>query len=176
MRRRVGEDVVMGLDLSLTGSAVAVLPGNWDATNPWAGVTFHRFTEEGKLAGLCRQAAIVRGIWQLAVRTGVKRAYVEQYAFSYVANSITVIAEMVGSVKLELWTSLGIEVVPVVASSARKTLLGPLPKMSRKEVKAHLKHAFAEMGAPELDEDQRDAFVIANRGRHDLGLPCLSCG
>jgi hypothetical protein len=169
--------VVLGLDLSLRGAGAVVLPGDWDPRRPNAGVVAHRFTQEGKLEGRHRQAAIVRGIWQLAVRHGVTDSYVEEHSFSKgLMSHAYARAELVGAVKNELWTSLAIETVPVVASSARKLLFGPQRRMNTKEWKQFIAAGFQEMGLDLPDEDTRDAAVVANAGRHRLGLLCLSVG
>jgi hypothetical protein len=170
------DHAVLGLDLSLTGSAAVVLPKGWNPSAPWTAISFQRFGEQGALRGQERTSAIVHAVWKLAVREGVTKAFVEQYAFSFAPNAITHVAELVGAIKETLHTSLKIETVPIVASSARKLLFGKLPRMSRKETKALIKSEFEKLGAPFPDEDTRDAFIVCNAARHTLGLPCLASG
>ena len=168
---------VLGLDLSLRGAGAVVLPGCWDPSRPNAGVVAHRFTEEGRLEGRERQAAIVRGVWRLAVQQAVKWAFVEEHSFSKgLMKHAYARAELVGAVKNDLWSQLGIEVVPVVASSARKLLFGPQRRMTSREWKQFIQAGFGDMGLDLPDEDTRDAMVVANAGRHVRGLVCLSAG
>ena len=164
----------MGLDLSLTGSAAVILFADWTPSKPWKNLARERYDEEGKLPGVMRAEAVAGAILKFASVYGVAKAAVEQYAFSFRSDTLTETAELVGAVRLKLYEEIDLELFPVVASSARKTLLGPMPKMSRKEWKAHLKHVFDGWGAPFDDEDTRDAFVVVNRLRHDLGLSCLA--
>ena len=71
----------------------------------------------------------------------------------------------------------GVAVIPIVASSARKLLFGPQRRMSTREWKLFIHASFREMGAPGTwGEDERDAFCVANAGRHLLGAPCLAHG
>ena len=167
---------VMGLDLSLRGSAAVVLPKGWNPAKPWEGISFERFGEPGKLEGEERVDAIVERVAFLMAAHDVDRVFIEQYAFSFSANAITAIAELVGVVKHYVWTHHLTTVVPIVASSARKTFFGPLPRMSRKEVKAFIGFELDKLGAPFANEDTRDAFLVGNAGRHKLGLVCLASG
>lgn len=169
------EVAVMGIDLSFKNTAVVVLPAGW-SPGDWCAVRSVRLSEEGKLAGQERVEAIVARIYERIEVYGVERVFIENYAFSFSANSITGIAEVVGALRHMVWCGRRQLVVPIVASSARKTLLGRLPKMSRKEIKKHIEIELGKMGASFEDEDTRDAFVVANRGRHDLGLACLAQG
>ena len=177
MRRPATVPAVLGLDLSLRGSGAVVLRGAWDPADPWVGFTHHRFTEEGTLEGAARRSAISLAVWRLAVREGVGRSFVEEHSFSKgLLKHAFARAELVGAVKEALWSTGHLDTVPVVASGARKLLFGAQRRMNSKEWKRFIEAGFTEMGAPPMDEDSRDAFVIANAGRHALGLPCLSCG
>jgi Holliday junction resolvasome RuvABC endonuclease subunit len=163
----------MGLDVSLRGTGWCVLPKEWQPGSWWS-VKSGRLTEEGALEGMPRVEAAVKAVTERVVVYGVSAVFVEQYAFSFSTNGITRVAELLGALRYELWKLDGIEVVPVVASSARKTLFGKLPRMVRKEIKQHVEHELGKMGAPkEWSEDERDAFCIANHGRLVLTLPCL---
>jgi Holliday junction resolvasome RuvABC endonuclease subunit len=164
---------VLGLDLSLRGSAAVVLPKGWNPADPWKGIVFKRFGESGSLEGIKRTDAVVADIDAIMSGHSVDRVYLEQYAFSFSANAITHIAELVGVIKWYVWQHYLTEVVPIVASSARKTFFGKLPRMERKVLKAFIGFELDKLGAPFANEDTRDAFCIANAGRFALGLPCL---
>ena len=166
-RPKYGPRAVMGLDLSLRGSAMVVLESDW-TPGTWKRTRAERFTMAGLLAGDERVAAIVEGIHNNIGEVG--HAFVEQHAFSAgLLSHAMARAELVGAVKRELFRQYRITVVPVVASSARKTLFGKQPRMSRKEWKRFIWAQLDEMGAPFEDEDTRDAFVIANAGWMQLG-------
>ena len=71
-----------------------------------------------------------------------------------------------------LWASLrlGGEMAvpePIPAASARKTIMGKLP---RRDVKKAVMARLDEWKVPKWTEDERDAFVIANEGRFRCGL------
>jgi len=168
-------EVVLGLDLSLTGSAAVVLGSGWRPEEPTREVIHHRFGDEGKLEGIERQAAIVNGIWRLAIKEGVTRAFVEEHSFGKgLMKYAFARAELVGAVKLSLWSIDRLATVPVVASGARKLLFGKQQRMGSKEWKAFIRINFTNMQIDLPDEDTRDAYVVANGGRHVLGLPCLA--
>lgn len=165
----------MGLDVSLKGTGICVLPTDW-APGDWGSVKSVRLGDEGELGGMDRVTEIARRIQERVSVYGVNRAAIENYAFSFSANAITVVAELVGAIRYELWTGQNLLVRPIVASSARKTLFGAQRRMNRKEVKHFISIEMKKMGCPLESEDERDAFIIANRLRHDLGLPCLAAG
>ncbi len=168
---------VLGLDLSLRGSAAVLLHHDWDAARPWERISTERFGDEGELGGQERVEGIVEGILKLCSGRRVGHAFVEEHAFNMSAGKHFVArAELVGAAKHRLFVEVDVEVIPVVASSARKLLFGPLPRMDRKTGKAFIKDQLAKMGSPFPDEDSRDAFLVANAGRHSLGLPCLAHG
>jgi hypothetical protein len=179
--------IVVGLDLSLTGSGIAILPSDWHPGD-WGRVAFERLTEAGEKSGPERVEAIVNGVVAAVVlahaRVGEDRSDfppwvgVEEHAFSKFAQKHAFArAELVGAVKHQLHER-GVYVAAVVASHARKVFLGPLPRMARKEIKDHLAYVLGGMGAPagEWGEDVIDAFVIANCLRGERGMTCLSPG
>ena len=166
------------MDLSLTGSAIVLLPADW-SPGDWRGIGWERFAEEGKLRGQARPSAIAKAVVSFVRKVEGEEpptVFVEQHSFGAKSNSVFDRAELVGAVKHELYTRFGIGVVPIVASHARKVLLGKLPRMTSKEVKAVIKIDLAKMGCELPDEDSRDAFICANAGRHELGLTCLAAG
>ena len=174
--------VVMGLDLSLRGAAAVVLPSRWSPTEPWSTApaamqetpAHERFTVEGRLEGEERSAAIVGSVLELVAKHEVTHVFVEEYAFSFRATSVTGLAELRGALKYALWKTETLRLVPIVASSARKILFGKTPRMARKEWKAAIRTALDRMGSPFEDGDTRDAFVVANAARFRLGLPAFA--
>jgi hypothetical protein len=181
--RSTSPAAVIGLDLSLRGSGVVVLPSEWNPKTPWRDLTYARLGEQGKLDGFHRVAGIVGYVEQVVERsTSLEKrrrtkVFVEEHAFSMGLQKYAYArAELVGAVKHALWGGYGIETFPVVASHARKLLFGKMPKMSRKEWKKVIEIELGKMGAPFEDEDTRDAFLICNAGLEALRMPCLAHG
>jgi hypothetical protein len=173
---RPEEFAVAGLDLSLTGPALCVLPAGW-APGDWRAVQHLRVDVPQDLRGVVRVELIVEQLYKTLVeRHLVQRVFIEQYAFAFAQNAITNIAELVGAVRYRFWSSAGVAILPLVASSSRKLLFGKQPRMDRKTWKRFIEQQLRVMGAELPDDDTRDAFVVANHGRHSLGLPCLSVG
>jgi hypothetical protein len=65
-----------------------------------------------------------------------------------------------------------VEVETVAANTARKLVLGKVPK---KDVKAHVRETLLSMGMPRVwTDDEMDAFVAANWLRHVRGAWALT--
>jgi hypothetical protein len=182
--RAVEERAVVGLDLSEKASAAVWLPARWQPGD-WRSIVAETFDAEAEQeAGGYRRiyvvACAVRGFVEAVWRRDPHRfpaVFVEQYGFSYGSSrAVTGLAELGGSVRFTLRERHKAAVHPLVASSARKLLFGPQRRMARKEWKALVAVELGRMGCPLDDEDQRDAFVVANAARHALGLPCLAHG
>jgi hypothetical protein len=163
---------VLGLDLSLSRSAAVVMPvPGFERVHAWVAETDYR--------GQVLLHRMAKWIDLVAEESGATSAFFEQHVIMrgavLQAHALERI-ELVGALKLTL-ARRGIPVIAVVASSARKLLFGKLPRMKRPEIKKFVRHELRRMGAPETilaGEDEADAFVIANAGRHALGLPCFS--
>ena len=164
---------ILGLDLSLTGSAGCRLPAGWDPTHPWDGVTWERFGAAGKLQGEERVQGIVEGVLRM-VTPLTRHVYFEQYSFSKIQGKAFERAELVGAIKRELFVRHGFRMQPVVASAARKILLGPRRKRTSVEWKRTIAYELEMMGCPIDDGDSRDAFVVCNAARYQLGLSALA--
>lgn len=168
---------VLGMDLSLVGSAAVWMGSEWSPEEAWV-VDHVRLSAEGELLGRERRRAIVDGLLRFAHERRIDHAFVEEHSFSKgLGSSAFPRAELVGAVKDQFERQLGVVVHPVVASHARKVMFGRVRKMNRAEWKSYIKEAFGMLGWPggkELpDEDTRDAYVVANAGRHVLGIGCL---
>lgn len=87
-------------------------------------------------------------------------AVVEQYAFTSRHSHAHSLGELGGVVKVLLTARCGIPVEAVPPASARKLILGRLP---RKDVKVATAAALTRMGMPgDWTADEADAFVCAN--------------
>lgn len=172
MRRR--EPSVVGLDLSLRSPAAVLIPagwelGNWHELSWWSG----NFPPPapGDLAGqYARLLHITKTVVDFVVGSGATDVFVENYAFSASSTSVTKLAELGGAVRVALWRAEHL-VRPVVASQARKLLLGKLPKEG---AKVAVQRALYAHGAPFTNDDECDAFAVANLGLSELGLTAMT--
>lgn len=84
------------------------------------------------------------------------------------------LAELAGAVKHAVYSLTGLECSPVNVNTARKYLLGKLPKKDR-AVATHA--ALRRAGCPVLGDwstaDMADSFAVASYGRTEIGLPGL---
>jgi len=165
--------VIAGLDLSLTASAIVTVPTNWDSD--WKRVkslVFGRSLPKGATdadrIGRCRDIALA--LVRHAKQRGVKRAYIEGYAFSRNDQAHS-IGELGGVVRYLLAVN-GIEFVTANMNTARKLLLGKVPRSGAKDAcSLALHHA----GAPAWSLDESDAFVCANLGLSEYaGAYCFA--
>ena len=178
----------VGLDLSLRRPGFCFLLPGWRPQDPWQGVRVEA-VDEVKDAGSERLLRITRAVerfivavWLSGEHPRAPAVFVEQHAFGMAKGSYALErAELVGAVKVMVREHWEVETIPIVASSARKLLFGPVKRVQVSKEnggwKPFIEAGLREMGAPEeWGEDERDAFCIANAGRHLLGLPCLAYG
>lgn len=162
--------VILGLDLSLRGAGMVAMPLDWGGD--WGRLKRHTVGE-----GLPRDARealrigrlkrVVDDIISFARLTCCTAVIVEQYAFSSQSSQAHALGELGGVVKHQLVERLGLIVDVVSPASARKLILGKLP---RENVKNAVLHALTKMGMPlEWGADEADAFVVANWASTSLG-------
>jgi len=165
--------VIAGLDLSLTASAIVTVPTNWDSD--WKRVKTNvvgRSLPRGAIDAdrIDRCVDIATTLARHAKQRGVKRAYIEGYAFSRTDQAHS-IGELGGIVRYLLAIN-GIEFVTANMNTARKLLLGKVPRKGPKEA---CWGALAAAGAPAWSLDESDAFVCANLGLSEYaGAYCFA--
>lgn len=154
--------VLMGLDLSATAAAACAVPLDWDGQ--WQRVRTHvvglplpRDASDWDRAMRCE--AIARALVAFAHEHGVSEAWIEGYAFGQRTAAHT-LAEVGGVVRLEL-VRAGITIRTANMSTARKLLLGKVPRKGAKEA-CH--RTLWAAGSPPWTLDESDAFVCANLG------------
>ena len=171
--------VVAGFDLSLTGPALVVLGPGWSPVSPMRGLDAHDLS----LGKEARLSARIRGIVKKALlalsphwdqESNDVRAFVEQHAWASKGSYALERAELVGALEYALREEFGLSAGRIHPGSARKLLFGKMPKMSSKEWKKSIGHELPKMGVEIDGEDERDAFVVCNFARYELGLPCLA--
>ncbi len=169
--RKAFKGTVVGLDLSLTGAAACALPCPWDGDlldvrmMPMAG---YKLTNDASATERRERIISIRdAVLAFCTKVQARRIWVEDYAFS-APGRITMLAELGGTVKIDLWENWGVSVETVRASQARKVLLQKLPQ---KDSKLFTKINVQKLGGPAStwNEDQIDAFVIANYALSTVG-------
>lgn len=161
---------VVGLDLSLRTPAACALPIGWK--HKLKDIRVRTFFNEKLEADaspyerLIRLERIAVGVVKFCKEMNATAVFAEEYAFSRKNSQAHALGEGGGCVKLEVWRCLKIVTVPIVASSARKTLLERCPQ---KDPKSFVQYNVQRLGGPTLKwtGDEIDAFVIAN---HGLGI------
>lgn len=160
---------VLGLDLSLTRTAAVVIPATWQPCE-WGDIrsrTFGGPLEKGPSAQELadRVCGIARGVVEYAREFGVRHVYAEGYTFGAFGASHYQLAELGGAV-LFAFAQKGMLVRRINVSTARKYLLGMVPKKNPKPV---VRSTLERAGLHFATDDEYDAFVVANAG---LGV-CL---
>lgn len=173
---------IVGLDLSLTAAAACALPKKWDHDMKSARtmvVGYGVSNAEGEEARLERLDDIAEAIVKFCMMNHAVAVGVEDYAFSQGQSRAHALGEAGGVVKLEIYRRLQLTTIPIVASTARKTLLQKLPS-PRGQKKGFLKEFVVRnvrrLKGPTLKwtDDEIDAFVIANHRRMLAGETAMS--
>lgn len=170
---------VVGFDLSLKAPAACFIPAGWELGD-WNRLTsttyvghddaLVRTTADGLRWQYRRLAKISEWARAFVLTHRAAHTFVENYAFSKSSSSVTRLAELGGVARVELLT-YGRTLIPIVASSARKLILGKVPREDQKVV---TQQALWDHGAEFANGDECDAFVVANAGLSEIGLPFLS--
>lgn len=168
---------LMACDQSVRGFAVATAPLDW--AGDWGSVRAVRFDggaverKAPDAAHRTRQRQLLRWFrgqvdWHSPTTVGF-----ESYAFS--SRPDVDVVELVGMCKAHLW-DLEIDTVTINQSSARKLLLGKVPRKGL-DAKTAVSAALAAAGAPArltTTLDHTDALCILNAMLSDLGGYCFA--
>lgn len=154
--------VIAGLDLSLTASAIVTVPLDWDGdwkrvTSSVYGYGLARTAIDSERIARC--ADIASFLVKCARIRRVTKVYIEGYAFSR-ADKAHSLGELGGIVRYLLGMD-GIEYLTASMNTARKLLLGKVPRSGAKDACSQTLH---NAGAPPWTLDESDAFVCANWG------------
>jgi hypothetical protein len=167
---------VIGIDLSLRRTAAVHLPADW-IPGTWDGVQSMVSEQEGvegrdpeahayRLHAIAERLATFIGVCK------VKHVYCEDHAYGLAGRGGVTLAELAGAVKGRLFAR-GVVVIPVNMMTARKLLLGKLP---RKGAATAVQDALKQMGSPFEGSDEGDAWTVANWGRTELGMAGVTLG
>lgn len=172
MRRSLHSKVetIVGLDLSLRAAAACAIPVKWDhdvaklRTMVIGSSLSNDASEDERLD---RIDQICKAMVKFCGQNNAIAIGVEEYAFAQGASHAHAIGELGGNVKRDIRTLLGITPQPIIASTARKTLLQklPRPKGAKKGfLKSFVSYNVKRLGGQitRWTDDEIDAFVIAN--------------
>jgi Holliday junction resolvasome RuvABC endonuclease subunit len=166
------------LDLSLTGAAACAIRPGWKGD--WSQLATKRVgyplaKNPRPRETVDRLDTIARELVDFAELHGVTDAFVEGYAFSMVNSRSHALGEVGGAVKLDFRRRLDLVLHTVAPNTARKLLCGKVPakKTSGVEPKRYVQRWLIDLGADFATDDEGDAFVIANYGRREVGLPAM---
>jgi hypothetical protein len=164
--------VIAGLDLSATAAAIVGAPLGWDGD--WrhvrslvVGEPLRRNATDAERARRCENIATRHVAFCKSL--GVTVAFIESYGFNQ-ARAAHTLGEIGGVVRLELLRA-GIEIRTAPMSSARKMLLGKLP---RSDVKMAVYTTVRASGATFETADECDAFAALNWGMGEMGGYCFA--
>lgn len=171
-------ETIIGLDLSLRAAAVCALPRNWqyDMKSIRTLVVGENVSNaDAEEARIRRLDKISSAIVEFCRSNHAIAIGVEDYAFSQGQSRAHALGELGGVVKLAIYKALGIAPLPIVASTARKTLLQRARVKGMKD-KDYVVHNVKRLGpvAERWTDDEVDAFVIANAMLERAGYIALT--
>lgn len=155
---------VVGLDLSLTGSAACWAPPDWqgDIAELRVATFGYSLAKDASAAEhVDRYAAIAYGLVGFCKENPTDAVGCEDHAFGMGGAGAAKVRELHGAVKLAFRRELAIAVRPINISTGRKTLLQKCPQKGAKQFTEdnvrRLKGAALYWNADEVD-----AFCVAN--------------
>jgi len=170
---------VVGIDLSLRAAAAVAIPLPWDhdlgkvKTFKAGYALTERATSKERVQRIAQLGKEIAGFC-LKMRT--QRVGIEDYAYSAKSAHQHQTFECGGHLKVEILELLDLEVHTIAASSARKTLLGVVPRLGQGQTKPWVVRNVKRLGGPTeaWTDDECDAFVVANRVLADAGGVALA--
>lgn len=169
--RPAAAPVLLGIDLGTRACAAVAVPADWDGV--WArvrsivvGEPLRRDSSDAERAR--RTETIATRLVTFARETGASVALVESYAFGKSTAAHT-LGELGGVVRLE-FVRAGLEVRTINLSTARKLLLGKVP---RSDAGVACYSTLRAAGAHFETADEAAAFTVANVELAELGGYCF---
>ncbi len=168
--------VVLGLDLSLASAGIACLPLDWDCALARVNVATipHKHAPHNDTERAERLTTVARGVIAraqvLAAGRGIEAWGIESLP-THQAHALVPLAELHGTVRYLLHEQ-GQLVVTVPQASARKLLMGHLPRKDQKEIVRQTVTGL--VGCAGWGPDEVDAFVVANWLASEQGAVCLA--
>jgi len=158
---------IVGLDMSLTGTAVCAIPENWKHDLKkvrmfQVGMKLKADATAWEKAN--RIAQIAHDVTVFCVNCNAKAFSCEDYAYGAKSSSVHQIVELGGVVKNHILETFNKAVIAFPSMSCRKTLLQHVPKMGKGQLKPWVIRNIRRLKGPTRDwtEDQCDAFCVVN--------------
>lgn len=169
---------LVGLDLSLRATGVALVPFDWAPGLQWDRVIVRQagvdLTADAEAASVTwRTIAITEAVLKLLKSFDVLSVWVEEYSFSRGDARSHQLGELGGVMKAELYRA-GYSFGSIFSNTARAHLgkfsRGKKGQPKPPPLKAQVHTALRAMGAPtDWTKDEYDALVIANAALINLG-------
>ena len=170
---------VVGIDLSLRAAAACAIPSPWDHDLEKirmlkAGYALD--TTSTAKERVERIAQLAHDISVFCLNVKAFRVGIEDYAFSKSSAHQHQTFEAGGALKVAVLELLDLAIYPVTAATARKTLLGVVPRLGAGKTKPWVVRNVRRLGGPAAGwtDDECDAFVVANRVLADAGGVAMS--
>ncbi len=165
-----GEAVtVVGIDSSLTALGLCAIPDSWEP-NDWKRITARTVVTRPGSSDVIRFDHLASCVASFCDSVEADYVYIED-ALVYRGNTKR-LCKLSGAIELAVWRECHIEVVPVPVSSARKLLLGSVPRGEL--AKTVVLESLRSLGGRFEDDAQSDAFCVGNFGRSEMGLWCVT--
>lgn len=167
--------VVMGVDVSERAMGLVAVPWDWELN--WSKVARHTCGVELHNTATARdhcQRIVTQAQTALvfARRYGVTDVWMEGYSFSGGGKlnhrSVKLETEVSGAIKVVMLNKLGIACEEAPLSSARKMVLGKLPRADTKAITHATVRSFSAM-IDGWTGDEIDAWIAANYGLGQIG-------
>lgn len=159
--------VIVGLDLSLRSTGMVAIPSDWD--QDFKRVERETYKPPEGESVTARTGLVATRVADFVRRTGATHVYREDCTYG---PAIVKLNRLIGVVDERVLHWCALQTMEVVPYTARKLLLGSVPKgkgMAKLAVFEGLKSCGGQFTA-----DEADAFAVANVGLSEQGLWCLS--
>jgi len=152
----------MGLDLSVRGAAGVVVDEHGTPVDQglWGWGLSRKSPVKEKIERLIYIAGKVVDMGRRASRNGELRIAIEDYAYSR-RGAQNDLGEIQGTIKTQIWLALTLIPVIIVASSARKKVLGKGRFSKGAKGKKEIIKAVCDRGFKVSDDNIADAYVVA---------------
>ncbi len=158
--------MIVGVDSSITALGLAAIPGDW-AANDWARIQARTIVTKPGSVDVMRFEHLARCVVSFCETVGADEVFIEDS--SVWGGTTKRLCTLSGGIEHELYAKLAIIPRRVNVTSARKLLLGSVPRQQG-VAKVVVQESLRSLGAHFEDDAQADAFAVANFGRSELGL------
>lgn len=170
-------ETILGIDLSLTGLGLCATPAPW-AIGDWSqvrrvtlGISLTKAADARDAA--TRRRALAMDVCTFADRVHATHVVVEGYPVGGRVFNLDKLAELGGVVKHELLLRLNLATVAAPLVTARKLMLGWVPRGLKKGEWQKPIWDAAPAGTFQTT-DEVDAFIACNWMLAELGYPCVA--